>query len=87
MSQVHEVRVVWEVSEDLKDKSNEWFDLLEILIKAGDIVSKHHSLAVIENAKGAGEFESPIAGEIKEILVKEGERYHYNDVLCAIEEK
>lgn len=87
MNQIHDIRVVWEVSEDLKDKSKEWFDVLEILIKAGDIVSKHHSLAVIENAKGAGEFESPVAGEIKEIFVKEGGRYLYNDVLCTIEEK
>ncbi|MDO8523448.1 MAG: biotin/lipoyl-containing protein [bacterium] len=87
MNKIREVHVVWEVSEELNDKTKEWFDVIEILIKVGDNVQKQHSLATIENEKGTGEFSSPLEGEIKEILVKEGGRYHYNDVLCTIEEK
>ena len=48
-------------------------EIIELSIKKGDVVAKNDPLIVLESEKAAMEIPSDYDGEIKEILVKEGQ--------------
>ncbi len=48
-------------------------EIIELSIKKGDVVAKNDPLIVLESEKAAMEIPSDYDGEIREVLVKEGQ--------------
>ena len=60
-------------------------DVLEILVKVGDVIKKDQSLVEMETDKATVSVPSPIAGKILSIAIKEGETVKVGMVLASIE--
>ena len=60
-------------------------DVLEILIKVGDVIKKDQSLVEMETDKATVSVPSPVAGKILSIAIKEGETVKVGAVLASIE--
>ena len=57
------------------------------LKKVGDAVKEGESLVEIETAKAVEEYESPVSGVIKEIMVEAGETVAVRELIALIEEE
>jgi len=60
-------------------------DVLEVLVKAGDVVKKEQSLVEMETDKATVSVPSPVAGKILSVTVKEGETVKVGSVIATIE--
>jgi len=60
-------------------------DVLEVLVKAGDVVKKEQSLVEMETDKATVSVPSPLAGKILSVTVKEGETVKVGSVIATIE--
>ncbi len=60
-------------------------DVLEVLVKAGDVVKKEQSLVEMETDKATVSVPSPVAGKIVSVTVKEGETVKVGAVIATIE--
>jgi pyruvate dehydrogenase E2 component (dihydrolipoamide acetyltransferase) len=60
-------------------------DVLEILVKVGDVVKKEQSLVEMETDKATVSVPSPSAGKILSITVKEGQTVPIGGVIATIE--
>src|SRR5436190_10574970 len=60
-------------------------EVIEILVKPGDTVSKEQSLVSLESDKAAMEIPSPEAGVVKELKVKLGDKVSAGSILLALE--
>jgi pyruvate dehydrogenase E2 component (dihydrolipoamide acetyltransferase) len=60
-------------------------DVLEILVKVGDVIKKDQSLVEMETDKATVSVPSPFAGKILSIAIKEGETVKVGMVLASIE--
>lgn len=60
-------------------------EVIEICIKAGDVIGKDDSLVVLESDKASMEVPSPKAGKVLAVLVKEGDTIREGDQLIEIE--
>lgn len=60
-------------------------DVLEILVKVGDVIKKDQSLAEMETDKATVSVPSPLAGKILSIAIKEGQTVKVGMVLASIE--
>ncbi|MBC7802931.1 MAG: dihydrolipoyllysine-residue acetyltransferase [Candidatus Parcubacteria bacterium] len=60
-------------------------EVVEILVKAGDTVTKEQSLVSLESDKATMEIPSPQAGVVKELKVKVGDKVSEGSVLLAME--
>ena len=60
-------------------------DVLEILVKVGDVIKKDQSLIEMETDKATVSVPSPFAGKILSIAIKEGETVKVGMVLASIE--
>ncbi len=60
-------------------------DVLEILVKVGDVIKKDQSLVEMETDKATVSVPSPIAGKILSIAIKEGGTVKIGQVLATIE--
>ncbi len=60
-------------------------DVLEILVKVGDMIKKDQSLVEMETDKATVSVPSPFAGKILSIAIKEGETVKIGAVIAAIE--
>ncbi len=60
-------------------------DVLEILVKVGDVIKKDQSLVEMETDKATVSVPSPLAGKILSIAIKEGETVKIGTVLATIE--
>lgn len=60
-------------------------DVLEVLVKVGDVVKKEQSLLEMETDKATVSVPSPAAGKIVSITVKEGETVKVGQVFATIE--
>jgi pyruvate/2-oxoglutarate dehydrogenase complex dihydrolipoamide acyltransferase (E2) component len=49
-------------------------EVIEVLVKPGDSVSKEQSLVTLESDKATMEIPSPAAGVVKELKIKTGDR-------------
>jgi pyruvate dehydrogenase E2 component (dihydrolipoamide acetyltransferase) len=65
---------------DFKDVS-----VIEVLVKVGDTVKVEQSLVTVESDKASMEIPSSMAGEIKEIAVKLGDKINIGDLLAVIQ--
>ena len=60
-------------------------DVLEILVKVGDVIKKDQSLVEMETDKATVSVPSPLAGKILSIAIKEGQTVKIGMVLATIE--
>jgi pyruvate dehydrogenase E2 component (dihydrolipoamide acetyltransferase) len=60
-------------------------DVLEVLVKPGDVVKKEQSLLEMETDKATVSVPSPIAGKIVSVTVKEGETVRVGSVIATVE--
>lgn len=85
---IHKIPLIWAISEDAGDKSDERCTIADLFIKPGQFVKKDFDvLAVIETDKATGDFSSPYTGEILEVYVEAGNDYPYGSDFCTIDEK
>ncbi|MFI4919559.1 MAG: dihydrolipoyllysine-residue acetyltransferase [Legionellales bacterium] len=60
-------------------------DVIEVLVKVGDEISKDTSLITLETDKASMEIPSPIAGKVTKISVKVGDKVAEGDVILFAE--
>src|SRR5437879_5440815 len=60
-------------------------EVIEVLVKPGDAVSKEQSLVTLESDKATMEIPSPTAGVVKEIRVKTGDKVSQGSPILVIE--
>ena len=60
-------------------------EVIEVLVKPGDKVSKNDPIVTIESDKSSLEIPSPSSGEIKDLKVKIGDKVSEGSVLATIE--
>jgi pyruvate dehydrogenase E2 component (dihydrolipoamide acetyltransferase) len=60
-------------------------DVIEIPIQVGMSVKKNQTLAVLESDKASMEIPSPMAGIIRSIAIKVGDKVAQNTVICNLE--
>jgi len=78
MAQVNEAKVP-----DIGNYTN--VPVIEVLVKAGDIVAKDQGLVTLESDKATMEVPAPFAGTVKEVKVKVGDDVSEGSVVALIE--
>ncbi|MEO8003941.1 MAG: dihydrolipoyl dehydrogenase [Betaproteobacteria bacterium] len=78
MSNLIEVKVP-----DIGDFKN--IPVIEVLVKAGDTVGKEDSLLTLESDKATMEVPSPVAGVVKELKVKPGDKVSQGTLILTLE--
>ena len=68
---------------DIGDYTN--IPVIEVLVKAGDLVTKDQGLVTLESDKATMEVPSSVAGTVKEIKVKVGDEVSEGSVVAIIE--
>ena len=63
----------------------EQVQVIEVLVKAGDTITKEQSLITVESDKASMEIPSPAAGEVKELKVKVGDQVAQGSVILLLE--
>ncbi|HLH09611.1 MAG TPA: dihydrolipoyllysine-residue acetyltransferase [Terriglobales bacterium] len=61
-------------------------DLLKVLVKPGETISKDQSLLEIETDKAAIEVPSPISGTVKQVHVQPGQKVKVGQLIFTVEE-
>jgi len=62
-------------------------EVIEILVKPGDAVSKEQSLITLESDKATMEIPSPAAGVVKELKIKTGDKVSKGSPILVLDEK
>ena len=62
-------------------------EVIEVLVKPGDTVAKEQSLISLESDKATMEIPSPVAGVVKELKVKVGDKVSQGTAILAVDEK
>ena len=60
-------------------------EIIEILVKAGDIIEKNSPIVTLESDKSSVEVPSPFGGKISNLKVKIGDKVSQGSVLATIE--
>src|SRR6478609_8410991 len=60
-------------------------EVIEVLVKPGDAVSKEQSLITLESDKATMEIPSPAAGVVKELKVKTGDKVSQGSLILLLE--
>ena len=60
-------------------------EVIEVLVKPGDAVSKEQSLITLESDKATMEIPSPEAGKVKELRVKVGDKVSQGRAILVLE--
>jgi len=60
-------------------------DVIEVLVKPGDVVAKEQSLVTLESDKATMEIPSPAAGTVKEIKLKVGDKVAEGSLILVLE--
>src|SRR5437762_10855679 len=61
-------------------------EVIEVLVKPGDAVTKEQSLITLESDKATMEIPSPAAGVVKELRVKTGDKVSQGSPILILEE-
>ena len=69
---------------DIGDFKN--VDVIEVLVKPGDAVQPEQSLITVESDKATMEIPSPVAGVVKELRVKTGDKVSQGSPILVLEE-
>jgi pyruvate dehydrogenase E2 component (dihydrolipoamide acetyltransferase) len=62
-------------------------EVIEVLVKPGDAVSKEQSLVTLESDKATMEIPSPNAGVVKEIKIKVGDKVSKGSTILVLDDK
>src|SRR5262245_15914787 len=62
-------------------------EVIEVLVKPGDAVSKEQSLITLESDKATMEIPSPGSGVVKELKIKVGDKVSKGSPILVLEEK
>ncbi len=62
-------------------------EVIEVLVKPGDVVTKEQSLVTLESDKATMEIPSPTAGVVKELKLKVGDRVSKGSAILLLEAK
>src|SRR5207245_4480336 len=62
-------------------------EVIEVLVKPGDAVSKEQSLITLESDKATMEIPSPAAGVVKELKVKTGDKVSRGSLILVLDAK
>src|SRR3954465_4058363 len=62
-------------------------EVIEVLVKPGDAVSKEQSLITLESDKATMEIPSPVAGVVKELKVKTGDKVSQGMPILLLDSK
>src|SRR6188474_340259 len=60
-------------------------EVIEVLVKPGDAVSKEQSLVTLESDKATMEIPSPAAGKVAELKVKVGDKISKGSLILMLE--
>ncbi len=60
-------------------------DVIEVLVNVGDTIAKEDSLITVESDKASMDIPSSMAGVVKEILIKVGDKTKQGDVIIKID--
>ncbi|MDI1309883.1 MAG: dihydrolipoyl dehydrogenase [Methylotenera sp.] len=60
-------------------------DVIEVLVKAGDIIAKEDSLMTVESDKASMDIPSSVAGTVKELKVKVGDKVAKGSLILLVE--
>ena len=60
-------------------------DVIEILVKAGDVIAKDDSLITVESDKASMDIPAPFAGVVKEVKLKVGDKIAQGHLLLTLE--
>ncbi len=59
-------------------------DVIEVLVKEGDTITKDTSLITLESDKASMEIPSPIAGVVRSLQIKKGDKVSEGDVILTL---
>nr|1IYU_A Chain A, DIHYDROLIPOAMIDE ACETYLTRANSFERASE COMPONENT OF PYRUVATE DEHYDROGENASE COMPLEX [Azotobacter vinelandii]1IYV_A Chain A, DIHYDROLIPOAMIDE ACETYLTRANSFERASE COMPONENT OF PYRUVATE DEHYDROGENASE COMPLEX [Azotobacter vinelandii] len=60
-------------------------EVIELLVKTGDLIEVEQGLVVLESAKASMEVPSPKAGVVKSVSVKLGDKLKEGDAIIELE--
>src|SRR5437764_1033723 len=60
-------------------------EVIEVLVKPGDAVTKEQSLVTLESDKATMEIPSPTAGVVKELKIKTGDKVSQGSPILVLE--
>ena len=60
-------------------------DVIEVLVKAGDVIAKEDSLITVESDKASMDIPSSHAGTVKEVKVKVGDKVAKDSLILLVE--
>lgn len=60
-------------------------DVIEVLVKVGDVIAKEHSLITVESDKASMDIPSSMAGVVKELKVKVGDKVAKGSLILLVE--
>src|SRR2546421_229579 len=60
-------------------------EVIEVLVKPGDKVTKEQSLVTLESDKATMEIPSPAAGVVKELKIKTGDKVSQGSAILVLE--
>ena len=60
-------------------------DVIEILVKAGDVIAKDDSLLTVESDKASMDIPAPFAGTVKEVKLKVGDKIAQGHLVLTLE--
>jgi len=60
-------------------------DVIEVLIKAGDVIAKDDSLITVESDKASMDIPAPFAGVVKEVKIKVGDKAAQGSLLITMD--
>lgn len=60
-------------------------EIIEVLVKAGDRIQVEDSLITVESDKASMEIPAPVAGTVKEVRVRQGDRVSKGSLILSVE--
>ena len=60
-------------------------DVIEILVKIGDLVKENDSIITLETDKATMEIPAPFSGKVTNLAIKVGDKLSYGDLILTIE--
>ena len=60
-------------------------DVIEILVKIGDLVKENDSIITLETDKATMEIPAPFSGQVTNIAIKVGDKISHGDLILTVE--
>jgi len=60
-------------------------DVIEILVKVGDLVKENDSIITLETDKATMEIPAPFSGQVTNIAIKVGDKISHGDLILTVE--